>query len=465
MKHIKKLLYLLLIALNFILPSCQEKDDNNNTISNTEISRWVYEWMYDLYLWYDKMPIIKNFSTKTDPESFFYNELVYKQEDRWSYITSNFTALEAELIKGTPKSMGFYPIFGIYGNNNVAIVIAYVYPNSPAYRSGLKRGDIITKINGNSLTQNNYYELYSLESYKATISKYDGNSFQDVKEVDLQAEIIEADPLIFDTIFNINNNKIGYLAYVQFINGENNKYKNHLNNVLQKFKSENITSIIIDLRYNPGGEIENALFLASSLAPAEVVNNKEVFIKFNYNDKFQKYIIDEEGPESDNLILKFDNNVQNININKIYFLTSNQTASASELIIIGLKPYLKNNLKIVGNNTHGKYVGSFIIYDFQNKPRKHDWAIMPVVLKYSNVEDYTGFKDGLTPDIEISDSLLNLRNFGDTLDPFISTCFNDLRGETELLVTKTKGKILQINTLENPDYKAKSNLIIKKLIK
>jgi len=465
MKNIKykfKIALLIFIILTSFL-SCREKenDDNNNI---TWISKWVYDWMYDLYLWYDHMPIIKDFTTKIDPESFFYNELLYKEEDRWSYITSNFSKLESELIKGNPKSMGFYPIFGLYGNNYIAIIVAYVYPNSPAARAGLKRGDIITKINGNYITQFNYYDLYNQESYNATISKYVADSFTEIKTITLNAEIINSDPIIFDTIFNINNKKIGYLVYVQFINGKNNIFKDHLQNTFEKFKNENITNLIIDLRYNPGGEIENALFLGSLIAPTDVVKNNNIFIKLNYNDKVQKFFLDEEGPESENLILKFDNTVNSLNINKVYFLTTNQTASASELLIIGLKPYFKDDLKIIGSNTYGKYVGSFLIYDFENNPRKHDWAIMPIVLKYSNAEDYTGFKDGLTPDIELKEDFLDLKKFGDINDPFIYASINDMYNN-EIILQQTKKIEPFTNILENPANKIKSNLIINSLKK
>jgi len=462
-KNFSNFLLIVIIIIASICYSCKNEDNYDNNYL-TEISKWVYDWMYDLYLWYDKMPIIVDFSTKTEPEKFFYEELIYKTEDKWSYITNNFAELESELVKGTPKSMGFYPIFARYGENKVVIIIAYVYSNSPAAKAGLKRGDIIFKINGQFLTIYNYYDLYNQESYTITLGKYDeNNKFQEIKTIQLNAEIIEANPVLFDTTYNFNNQKTGYLVYVQFINGEKNKYKDILSNAINKFKNNNIQNLIVDLRYNPGGEIENATFLGSSLAPANVARNNEIFIKLNYNNKLQQYFLDEEGSESDNLIIKFDTTVNNLNINKIYFLTTNQTASASELLIIGLKSYFKDNLKIVGSNTYGKYVGSLIIYDFENNPRKHNWAIMPVVLKYSNADDYTDFKDGLTPDIEITENLLDLKNFGDTLDPFLHYCLNDIRNIETL---QQKNKIdKKYHILDNPLFRIKSNLIVKKFKK
>jgi carboxyl-terminal processing protease len=120
----------------------------------------------------------------------------------------------------------------------------------------------------------------------------------------------------------------------------------------------------------------------------------------------------------------------NLNLENLYVLTTGATASASELVINGLKPYM--NVVIIGEPTFGKFYGSFILFD-QNDPPKHNWAIAPVVLKYANANGVTDFKDGLIPDINIADNLLSARPFGDITDPMLATALDMIAGLMGLL--------------------------------
>ena len=75
------------------------------------------------------------------------------------------------------------------------------------------------------------------------------------------------------------------------------------------------------------------------------------------------------------------------------------TASASELVITGLEPYM--NVVHIGESTYGKYVGAYILPD-----DNEEWAMLPIVMKYANANGYTDFADGLTPDYEVYDDLI-----------------------------------------------------------
>ena len=455
MKKSRTGLYRLLpvILVLAFLASC--KKDDEEIASNIEISKWLYGWMDEVYFWNKTLPASVNFKTKTDPEAFFY-ELVYKTEDKWSYITDDYEALQADL-SGIPVSMGYSPAFGIFSNSNqVFILVEYVYPNSPASHAGLKRGDIILTINGEIMDTNNYYELYSQSSYSVGLGAYSGNTIHDAGiTLNLTAALIQADPLIFDTVYIINDKTIGYMVYTEFITGDDDQYIESLNLVLDKFKSYNITDLIIDLRYNPGGQIEASANLASVVAPASAVNSSGTFVTFLYNEELEDYITSTEGSDSENLIARFSANSHNLDLSHVYFLTTKGTASASELLIIGLKPYM--DVTVIGEYTYGKYTGSWLIYDF-NTPRKHNWAILPIVLKYANAEGYTNFKDGLQPDYAIEDNLIEARPFGDTGDPMLSSAFTLITGIPYKTTKSTGGRDYIL--LDNPAKEMKRRLIV-----
>ena len=126
---------------------------------------------------------------------------------------------------------------------------------------------------------------------------------------------------------------------------------------MDDFKQEGINDLIVDLRYNRGGSINVAQFLASCLAPAAPVTNKDVLVTNQYNADINDYIVRTEGKNSSSLVLPFLDNGHNLNLSRIFFITGRGTASASELVITGLEPYMQ--VTTIGDTTVGNtgYVG------------------------------------------------------------------------------------------------------------
>jgi carboxyl-terminal processing protease len=445
------------MALLSLLASCSKDDipQDAETQKMVEVSEWLYGWMKDVYFWNETFPAAINLKEKTDPKAFFY-ELLYDEEDKWSFITDDWKALEAEL-SGTPVSMGYSPAFYRFkGTNRVFIITEYVYPASPAHASGLKRGDIILTIDGEYMDTINYYDLYSQSSYTAGLGVYDDNTIiLSGKTITMTAASFSADPLIFDTVFSIADRKIGYLVYTEFIRGKNNQYLASLDQVFDQYKSDGISDIIIDLRYNPGGEIDASGYLASALAPYSVVSSSSTFVTFLYNEDLQSYFEKKEGPESENLVYKFPVNSHNMNLSHVHFLTTYYSASASELLIVGLRPYM--DVSVVGEWTYGKYTGMWVIYDF-DEPPAHNWAILPIVMKYANSVGYTDFKYGLEPDILAEDNLLEAKPFGDIEDPVLNAALEDITG-TSLKSAQTVEKSKYLRVDNNKD-RLRRNLFI-----
>jgi carboxyl-terminal processing protease len=438
-----------------VLVSCKKDKEEEEIAKKIEISTWIYQWMNDVYFWNETFPASINIKSKTNPEAFFY-ELVYEPEDKWSYITDDYTTLQASL-SGTPVSMGYSPAFGVLSNSNrVFILVEYVYPNSPASDAGLKRGDIILTINGEAMDSTNYYKLYSQSSYTVGLGVYSDNTIHDAeKTLSMTAALITADPLIFDTVYAISDKRIGYMVYTEFITGDDDQYLESLNLVFDKFNSYDITDLIIDLRYNPGGQIEASAYLASAVAPVSAVDNSSTFVTFLYNDNLQSFFENNEGVESESLITKFSTNAHNMDLSHVYFLTTKGTASASELLIVGLRPYM--DVTVIGEPTLGKYTGSWLIHDFDTPPN-HNWAIMPIVMKYANALGYTDFKDGLEPDYAMEDNLVTARPFGDTGDPMLTVALEMITGSSFKSARSTEGSGL--NWLDNEMKRMKRNLII-----
>lgn len=161
------------------------------------------------------------------------------------------------------------------------------------------------------------------------------------------------DPILLDTVLQIENKKIGYLVYTSFIDNQTTSLSD-LNNAIGRIKEAQVDEFILDLRYNTGGMLTAAKQLGSLLAPADAVGRSALFIHNNgtrlTNKKFQGI--------KDALEIHFDPGVltNNLDLRKIYILTGKNTASASEVIISGLQAYLSEVI-LIGEKTVGKYAG------------------------------------------------------------------------------------------------------------
>ncbi len=450
----KSLLFYLLsgILILSLVSSCKKHATPQEQIPAETIAtnKWIWQNMKDYYFWTDNLPTNIDNTKENDPEAYFY-KLLYTSLDKWSYITSDYASLQAEL-NGDPSTMGYNPAFYLIGSNTVMIVVSYVYPGSPAAEAGLKRGDIILSIDNAMLDTTNYYTKYTGTSYSVQLASITGNSVNfNGKSLSMTARVISADPSIYHNVIDFNGHKIGYLVYVGFTSGQNNAYLSKMDSIFTDFRTAGITDLVVDLRYNPGGEIDAAIHLASVIAPSTAVGNQSTMINLQYNTGLRQYFI--QNNLQNYLSYQFESATANINMSRVYFLTTSRSASASELTIIGLKPFM--NVVQVGESTYGKYCGSWVIPDDNEK-----WAIMPIVMKFSNANGFTDFVNGLTPDYQIDDDLVNAVPFGDITDPMLAKVLQLATGKSVEARKAPAASLKYFRQIVPPQMRMKENLII-----
>lgn len=439
--------------LTVLFASCEKNDEPSKSKEYATVNKCIYDIMSDYYLWNRHMPRYQRGDDR-NPADFF-ESLLYDREDHWSFISDDSESLNDELA-GSPFSMGYSPQFWYYNDQkNVLIVIEYVYPGSPADRAGLKRGDIILDIDGEAMTPDNYYELYSKEQATYTLGVYDAvkNELNASSEISMRAEKVKADPSVYDTIFMVGNKPVGYYVFTAFTTDA--VYHASMDAVFDRFKAAGVKDLILDLRYNGGGDIETAGHLASAIAPTSVVENHEVLVSYVYNDVLTEYF-ESQGKEDD-ILYRFPSNSHNANIENLYVLVTEGTASASELVTIGLKPYM--NVKLIGTNTYGKYTGMYVFdSSIETLEDLENWALLPVCMKYANSQGFTDFVDGLTPDYKVEDALINGYQLGDANDPMLATALDVIGG---LPLTAKAARIKPFKTLGRNRSIVGNNLIIK----
>ncbi len=419
----------LIVSLGFFT---QCSDDPTGVGSEyLEANSWIRSQMANYYYWNFVVPRMA--PGNLPPEQFF-EEILYAT-DGFSYMTDDAETLLNEL-NGSQYSSGFSPaILSFSDRDQLFMVVKYVYPDSPAEEVGLQRGDIILSVNGQTLNSTNYQELlqingtvtYGLGSYSVNQETQQASITDLDSVISVQKEILQLDPVITTKVIEKEGKRIGYLFYAQFIDGTADIFINRLNERLAELKAQQIDELVIDLRYNPGGRITAASRFANALVPLETAQNKEVFVEFEYNSLLENFYQNTEGADSENLFLRFQEGPVSMGLDRVYILTTNQTASASELLINGLKPYME--VITVGSNTLGKYYGSFVITGtFQNPPVYY--AILPVTLKYLNANEETDFIEGLEAQIDASENILSPKPLGDPTDPLLEAAIFDILGQT-----------------------------------
>lgn len=423
----------------------------------SDVNKFIYNGLATYYFWEGMVPALNNpayqdykdslnaFLNKyRDPEELFYSLLYkYGEIDKFSFIVDNSAVID-DWLSGISESIGMD--FRLYyirsGSEDLVGVIRYVLKGSPAAKAGLKRGDLFTMIDGQQLTSANYQTLlFTHKTYTIGFASFNGTSFtSNGRTITVTAVSLMENPIYLDTVFNVNGIKIGYLVYNGFTNSYdsllNTSYDIALNNIFGKFKNENIQELILDLRYNGGGSVNSATYLASMIYST---NTGLVFCKTQYNTLLTNYYYDKYGQDFFknyflNIIAKTSKTpetpINSLGLNEVYIITTNETASASELLINGLKPYI--SVKQVGSNTYGKNVGSFTIKDWidnqGNVNPNHNWAMQPVVFKIANSQDFSDFTNGLVPDISAVEYASKLLPFADPNEELLKACLDNIKG-------------------------------------
>lgn len=432
----KRKIFISLLALSVVFVSCfEDADDNFKSASTLDIQKFIYRGLNYYYLYKADTPELANdaFANQGELEDFLNNyetpeslfDYLLSPQDRFSSLFSDFRVIEdalsgISLNNGMEFGLVYYPD----GSGNVFGYVRYVLPNTDAEAEGLKRGDIFTTVDNQQLTENNFNDLLAPNSYTIGLATYDGSNFTPTGETALLNKTqYNENPVYEVKTLDVNGEKIGYIMYNAFTRD----YDVELNNAFAQLKSEGATSLVLDLRYNGGGSVETATDLASMITGQF---NGQVFYKEFWNEDRQA-----ENAE-DGL---FDSSISNgsaissLNLSEVYILTTQRTASASELVINGLTPYI--NTVQVGDTTTGKFQASFLLYDApapafsrQEADPSHYYAMLPLVFKTANVAGNTDYVDGLFPEIPLQENYFNLGELGDENEPLLAAAISEIAG-------------------------------------
>ncbi len=370
----------------------------------------------DVYLWYNQIPATFDARSYADPVALMTAIRQYSIEpgftapvDRWSFAMKktewdNLSGGLGTTFGATSAASGDFGL-GVFFNAEGDLRVKFVEKESPAGLAGIHRSWRLTKLNGNTniATSNSSFivdGVYNSTQSSFTFIKPDGNTV----DVTLTAAHYKEHPVYLDTVYTINSKKIGYFVFNSFL-GDTVEINNEFNRVFNHFASQNISDVVVDLRYNGGGYVSVQEKLANYLVSSSANNN--LMMKQQYNDKNARY----------NTTTYFKK-LGSLNLSRIFFIVTSGTASASELLINNLKPYM--DVKLIGPaNTHGKPVGFFPI-------PVGDWYIFPVSFKSTNASGTGNYFSGFPADSKVNDGLS--KDWGDVTESCLASSVKYITG-------------------------------------
>jgi C-terminal processing protease CtpA/Prc len=430
---------MVLAGFLFSLSACKKTTDDvtpqttTSTSENQTVNEWILENMREVYYWNDKIPA--NPDKTLTPDVFFdsilnkYDATTNPTGDRFSWIEESADELSASLSgQTTTTGMEYNLYLRSAGSDGVIAQVLYVLPGSPAQKAGLKRGDIISKVNGQLLNRTNYADLlFSGTSYTFSLATVSGSTLVDTdKTISVTATTYQENPVFLDSVYTVGGKRVGYLVYNQFVPGANgstaSEYDAQVDAVFSDFKAQGVNELVLDLRYNPGGYTSSSANLASLIGKG--VNSSKLYFREEWNANVTQQLLNDPKYGSSFFIQNFLDKAQNIgnNLSRVFVLTTDHTASASELIINGLRPYM--TVTTIGGTTYGKNVGSITISDDTGKIK---WGMQPIVFKSYNSAGQSDYSTGFTPNVEV-DEPLTLLPLGDTNEAFLKVALGQITG-------------------------------------
>lgn len=442
--NIKKWLFLF-VAASVITISCTDQDDNLFSVpANLEIQDFVWKGLNLWYFWQgevtdladSKLDNSENYisflGSYPNPGDLF--EHLRHPDDRFSVIVNNYDILQNSQ-QGTSESNGvdISYIFLNSGSSEVIGYVRYIVPGSDADGKDIRRGDIVYAVNGQSLFYNsdtdNNLDLLDPTNYTFNLADLTVNSgvrsiTPNGRNIDLTKTNITENPILLSRTIDVGAKKVGYIMYNQFISN----FDSQLNGVFADFQGQGVTELVLDFRYNPGGFVSTAINLGSMITGQF---EGQLFTKFRYNDKIQPQLTDAQENRYFTNRLSDGSAINSLNLTKVYVITTGSTASASELVINSLEPYI--NVIQVGTTSRGKNEASVSLYDSPSWTfgdsqlnTNHKWAMQPLISRLENSAGFSNYTDGLNPDIVLSEDLTNLGMLGDETEPLLAAALADI---------------------------------------
>lgn len=326
------------------------------TLNHQNWARWKYHYQGKIKTDEDaRVAIDSMIASLNEPYTRFMTQKDY--EDLTTSITSKIYGIGVNIYSNAGK-----------------IEIFNVMPSTPADFAQLKQGDIITAVNGKDTNGMNVSEVASLvrgpenSVVELTILRNNKKITKKIKRKEIKIKTVRS---------SIVDNHIGYIQILSFMSGSTpNEFVDALNN------TKNTDSLILDLRGNTGGLLDNAVFIA------DIFLQKGTIVDIIYRNGYKKSI-------------RAQDEIQPLD-KPVVVLVNGASASASEILSGALKDYHRATL--VGKKTFGKGLVQKVV------PLPNQTGVNITIARYLTPNGTDINKLGIKPDVEIGNDYETITN-------------------------------------------------------
>ena len=451
-----------LVAVSLLLPGCRKQQpvpeeeyhelDEQTKTQRKYVNTFAWNVLDTYYLWRDEIsPALEKWQNWEEPiqkvAEVRYKDAAGNDIDRWTMLTDDFASFQGG-VSGHTRTFGmdFQLYYADKARTRICAVVTYLYASSPAEQAGLGRGDVILTVDGREMTPDNYQQVVRdqlLGGGTVKLGLSDGRT-RTVTAVDMYENPVQTVRILERS----DGRKVGYLHYTSFTLDSCEE----LSSVFHHFREEGIDDLVLDLRYNGGGYVIAEKVLASMLAPVAVVEAGKVFFQEVYNATLTEQLKEEPYCFETGFMFRSDGVLQvvstagsNPDLPRLYVLVTGSSASASESLICGLRPYM--DVILIGEQTSGKYCAGYMIeakswYDSVKKslgedeyakavPHVDNWGIYVMFSRYADCNGVTlSMPDGIAPDVEAEDDPLDGFALGDPQETMLAVALGLIEGRT-----------------------------------
>lgn len=387
MKIIQSLLFFLMLTL---LQACSSSNNNDtpsppapNSCSDEDYNQYVYDTMKRYYFWYDTVDPDNNINprdlTSYPTPNALLDVLKYLPEtvDRFSGI-GDAAAFNQFYGDGIFLGTGMRLITDQQTNN---VMVAYAFDGSPAFMAGIRRGDQIVTINGinaNGLEGEDWDNAWGADEVGTAVQLLIRHPDASEQNYTVTKDLVTIYTTQKSTVITNGSHKIAYLHFTNFLGSQS---VTDLNTEFSNFKNNQVNELIVDLRYNGGGSVSTAQHLGSIIGGAATAGS--IFTRLTYNDNplgYNGYI----NP------LNFQSAAESLGLNRVFFITTGGSCSASELVINALLPSTNIDVVVIGSTTCGKPAGS-------NPDTTCGKTLSALNFEIRNANDEGGYYSGIGP--------------------------------------------------------------------
>lgn len=391
----------------------------------SEVTRWVDERLRNEYYWLDEynekrgtfdmsLAFDKYLSTSLMSLTTNTGDGGYLS-DGSRYLYSNIkkeSSTRAVMAVEEPTISSFGLVIssllvGLDQKGTLAFCVDHVYPSSPAAEAGIKRGDMIYKVNGKSTTDMTeasqiFYDLqYGTGTMEITLKTADLEKGQYVDVTySLTAADYKENPVAYCDILPIDENanpdgkKVGYISYLSF----DADFDQSLIESISSLAEKGATDVVLDLRTNGGGSVNSALYLSSMLLDESYADKHFTTLKHNpkntrFEDERCKLVKSYTDPNTLSM-----SDLPNLGIDKLWVIVSQLSASASEMVIVGMLG-IDVPVFVVGEQTEGKNCGMEVI---ERTIDGDTYVYAPITFLNENAKGFSDYDDGIEPDVDLT---------------------------------------------------------------